>query len=264
MATKIERIEAFQKERLGKVQYLLYQFEVDIILITDHRIRHWIGKPEVKYVLVTSDGIDVCEDLIQYLGNKSITVGVDGYLTASDFLELEEKLSNIKWISVARKLSDLMAVKDRLEILMLRKSAEITHAVFREIEQNLTPNRSELDLLYTAYKTMATSGGNGFSFEPSIGSGPRSTLIYAGVETRKLVAGDPLVVDLGVSFRGYQSDMTCSYLIEDIDNQIWKNAYLALKEVMETIKDNLRPGVTGGKLHEICTNALQQLGYLVS
>lgn len=261
MTTKAERIAAFQKERALKVCSLLTETGADIVLIHDPRIRHWIGHPEVKYVLVTTYGIEICEDLVKHLQESNATIGVDSYLTASDFLELKEKLPHIKWISVGNRLSNIMAVKDRLEILMLRKSATIAHGVFQEIEKNLIPGCMELDLLYIAYKTMAALGGNGFSFEPSIGSGPRSTLIFAGIETRQLQNHDPLVIDLGVSFRGYQSDMTYSYLIGNPDNKEWKKAYAALEKTMNIVVDHLRPGAVSGTLHEICENAFKRLGY---
>lgn len=261
VTTKAQRIEAFHKERLLKVQNLLRETGVDIVLIYDPRVKHWIGHPDVKYVLITTHGVEICEDLVKHLHESSVAIGIDSYLTASDFLELKEKLPAIKWLAVGKRLSTLMAMKDRLEILMLRKSATITHGVFQEIEKHLRPGCTELDLLYVAYKTMAALGGNGFSFEPSIGSGPRSTLIYAGIETRALTDHDPLVIDLGVSFRGYQSDMTHSYLIGDSDNKEWRAAYTAIEETIQVVADHLRPGATGGALHKLCEDALQRLGY---
>ncbi len=153
-------------------------------------------------------------------------------------------------------------MKDQAELVLLRQAALITRQVFERLE--IDSGRSELDLLYQAHRAMLDLGGSGFSFDPSIAGGMRTALPWAGVSSHRLQHGEAVLVDLGISFRGYQSDMARSYLVgasPSNKSEEWQRAMSAVEEALTCVCSQALLGVRCETLHLLCERALAEAGF---
>jgi Xaa-Pro aminopeptidase len=267
VATTPTLLERCLHERLTRVQARLSAKQADGILVSDRALLYWLGSPRSPLLLITHEGI---VDLSPAQAGSRLgalggaRVGFDASLTASQLCSLQEAAPGVRWVPFAQELVSLRAVKDAVELALLRQAACITQQVFERIETSLAPGCSETDLLHQALEARLAGGGQAFSFDPSIASGPRTALLWADVSLRTIAPGEPVVVDLGVTFRGYRCDMTRSYLAGGASPSTppnWGAAVTTVEEALVQVRAAARPGIRCGELHALCECVLERAGF---
>lgn len=259
-------MSSFWTERLARLREQMKREDLGGVLIVDRRIQFWLGYEEVSAVLVSdSEVVPIAgrlpRALTTYLPRQ---LGLDNELTAEQLEAIRERYPMVKFQPFSKHLANLMSVKDKVERLLLERAAGVARQVFKTIETVLRPGCSELDVLYCAYRTLIQNGANGFSFEPSIAFGERTLLTWAGLTTRTLQEHDPILIDIGVSFRGYHSDVTRAYFggaTSQSASSEWRTAKRVVNESRERILNAIRPGVKGCELHAIYEQCLERSGF---
>jgi Xaa-Pro aminopeptidase len=259
-------LEQCLAERCHRLQALLCAQHMDGLFLTDRRLLYWLGRKDEQPVLVTVSAVVPAEAarLAEWLEKTPApALGFDATLSASHLLRLQESVPRVKWRSLAGELGRLLAVKDRIEIALLRHAATLTRQVFDRLSQSLTAGCTEADLLHIANGARLAGGGQAFSFDPSIASGPRTRQLWADVSLRRIARGEPVVIDLGVAFRGYQCDMTRSFIVggASAEAPVWGAALAALDEAMAQVRAAVRPGVRCHDLHVLCERVLAGAGF---
>jgi len=267
VATTPTLLERCLRERLARVQALLAASQANGVLLSDRALMYWLGNMRSPLLLVTHEGIAELSptQASAHLGTLGqAKVGFDRSLTASQLLFLQESAPHTRWIPFEKELANLRSVKDAVELVLLRQAARITRQVFERIEACLGEGGSETDLLHVANEARLAGGGQAFSFDPSIASGPRTGLLWADVSLRRIAPGEPVVVDLGVTFRGYLCDMTRSYLAGGASASTpptWSAAVSAVEDALAQVRAAARPGIRCGELHTLCEGVLEQAGF---
>lgn len=261
-------VEQCLQERRARLQARIREQEITGVLISSPSLLYWLGNPKASLLLVTSEEVIPLEaldmDCFGRLGPA--TLGFDASLTAAQLLTLQGAAPQICWVAWGSELARLLAVKDEVELILLRRAAQITTQTFQRLGQRIEEGGcSELDLLSCAQDALLHANGSGFSFDPSIASGgSRTRLLWAGVTPRQLTDGDPVLIDLGAAFRGYQCDMTRFFFagkrVAAADRTLLA-ACDAVEEALVEVKAAVRPGVQACTLHEICKQVLNRAGF---
>lgn len=260
-------LERCLNERLGRLRALLAEREVDALVVADRALQYWLGHTRAELLLVTggevvaTDGTHLAEHLRV---TSRITLGLDSALSAGHLIRLQEAVSQARWKSLGQDIARLLAIKDAVEIALLRTAVQITCQAFARLAPEINAGRSELELYHLAFETLLESGGDGFSFDPSIAGGARSAKLWAGVSLRKLSLGEPLLIDLGISFRGYNTDLARSSIVggpASALNTAWPGALRAAEDVLAEIRAAVRPGAHCGELHVLCERLLERAGF---
>jgi Xaa-Pro aminopeptidase len=265
MKTSTPHLSRYWRDRLGRLKILLLEECVDGLLVVDRDLLNWLGYYQAKEALVRADAImlEPGEKHFLDVGNGE-TIGFDTSLSASRLFFLQQCFPHIRWKPLTHAISHLFVTKDRAELALLHEAARMTRAVFASVEAEVKEGRTERDLLHVAHHALLSLGGDGFAFDPSIASGARTTLAWAGVTTRHLRYGDAVIVDLGVLLHGYRCDMARSYLVggESADsNGEWSKAARAVREAFTQICGQMRPGAHGDMLHAQCEQILEHAGF---
>lgn len=107
----------------------------------------------------------------------------------------------------------LRMVKTTSEIELLRKSVEATYEIFRIVGSEIKAGVTEMDIYNLIYFETRRKDAES-SFKPIVVSGKRATSPHPVRATnKKLENGELLIVDVGVSFYGYSSDITRTFLV---------------------------------------------------
>jgi len=124
-------------------------------------------------------------------------------------------------------LIELRSVKTEAELTFMRRAINATYNIFTALTSQVKPGVKESEL-YRFIAHQSAEAGMPFpdNFIPIIASGPRSQDPHpVNFTERKLVKGDYLIVDMGLSCRGYASDITRTFLITGDAEEDERNTY---------------------------------------
>jgi Xaa-Pro aminopeptidase len=105
------------------------------------------------------------------------------------------------------------AVKTPGELALMKRTTVATLEVFDELTRFVKPGVPELEIL-EYLQHAAIDRGDDVAFHPIVAAGPRSTDPHPERRTdNRLKAGDRLIVDYGIRFNGYNSDVTRTFIV---------------------------------------------------
>jgi Xaa-Pro aminopeptidase len=119
-------------------------------------------------------------------------------------------------LATVRSADDILlpfrSVKSPTELALMKAACLVTMPVFDELERRVVPGVAEAELLdFLLHHTIDVADGT--AFPPFVASGPRSQHPHPQRRSaRKVETGDRVVVDYGVSYRGYKSDVTRTFI----------------------------------------------------
>ena len=180
--------------------------------------------------------------LRKYLQGRRIGVNFASY-PHSNFLALKKLLKNKKFIDVSQELGNLRAIKSDSEIKKIKEACKITLGIYRYIENFVRVGISEIEILNEINRQMINNGC--LEAYPSVVAfGENSAIPHHVPGNRKLRRGDLLLMDVGVSYENYCSDLTRCYAIgkaSEEQKQNYAKVKSALDYAISSIKQNANP-----------------------
>jgi len=108
-------------------------------------------------------------------------------------------------------LNHVRRQKDPVELARMRAAERATRAGFAAIAPLIEPGRSERELQIELEAAFFTGGADFLAFDTIVGSGPNSAVLHFPPTSRRLAAGELILIDAGAEYRGYASDITRTY-----------------------------------------------------
>lgn len=172
----------------------------------------------------------------------------------------EEKLKKItkKIKDFSEKMLKIRSIKDEEEIRRIKTACKITDRGMKIARQIIKPNMTELDIARELEYAMRKDI-DWYSFQTIVASGPNSALPHHMTSKRKIRNGEAIVVDMGVIYKGYCSDVTRSFLLgknKEVEN-IYKTVINAQNLAFSKIRSNI-PAIT---IDNAVRNFLKKQGY---
>lgn len=156
----------------------------------------------------------------------------------------------------AANLERQRKVKDAWEVLQIKAAAAIADVALASVLPLLKLGVSERDIALELDYQMQKRGSEGLSFPTILGFGARSALPHCIPSSRKLQAGDLVVLDFGAVVNGYRSDMTRSFVAGEPSAQqraMYETVYMAQRAAMEV----LHVGVSARIVNAAAASVLQ-------
>ena len=189
------------------------------------------------------------------------------------------------FLDVSQLIREVRAVKSEYEILQIRKAAEILNQVMREAQRSIHLGMTELEVdasLGSLARRLGHQGRlrmRGYNQEmfyahvfcgktgaiPSFLRGPLGGLgttpaIAQGASFNTIAENEPLIIDFGVGINGYVTDMTRTFVIGKLSEEL-KQAYSFVKDVKDFMEHWVRPGRRCSLLHKEVIQLAHQRGY---
>lgn len=157
-------------------------------------------------------------------------------------LELKQKFPLHNYVRAGKILQRLRSVKHPIEIDMARKAIAISKMGWERILKFVKPGVYEYEIEAELIHEFVRNRANGFSFDPIVASGPNACVLHY-VENNKIVNdGDLILVDCGVDYANFASDMTRCLPANGRFSQRQKDVYNAVLRVMKDARELLTPG----------------------
>ena len=155
-------------------------------------------------------------------------------------------------------LQRLRSVKSNLELDLTRKAIAISKKGFERLLKFTKPgvweHQIEAELIHEYLSNRAT----GHSFHPIVASGASACVLHYVENNRQCKDGDLLLVDCGVDYANYASDMTRVIPVNGKFTQRQKDVYNAVLRVMRAASKLLVPGTMLMDYHKIVGKELME------
>lgn len=158
----------------------------------------------------------------------------ESYLSYSLIKRLE-KLLKVKIMPKENLVSSLRIQKTDLEIEKLKKAQVITDRIFEEILNFIKPEKqTEKEIAFKIYElAIKKYKCEALSFEPIVASGEGSSIPHYFSSFKLIKNNKPLLIDFGIVFDGYVSDMTRTIWIGNKVDSDFKKAYYIVLEAQK-------------------------------
>ncbi len=223
-------------------------------LLTDFRYFEQAGLQMDDWEVVRIEK-SLVETAAKLLKRKQVGFESDS-ISFSKFQELKDKLK-CRLIPVKGWVEGLRAVKSSSEKELLKAAAEITDDVFSYALGILKPGRKEREIAIELEYFIKKRKGADVSFEIIFLSGPRSSLPHGRPSSRTLKKGDIVLLDMGILWKGYRSDLTRTVCLGRMNREQRRIYKLVLEAQKEALR-NIKSGIKASKLDSIARGMIEE------
>jgi Xaa-Pro aminopeptidase len=182
-------------------------------------------------------------------------------LPFAEFFKIKESVQGrINLIPTHNIVEDKRKVKDSQEILKLRKATQITALALEHIERLLIPGIKEIEIVAELERFIRYQGARASAFDIIVAAGANSSQPHHLSGERKLKNNEPVLIDLGVDYQGYKSDLTRVLFLGKINILVRKVYEIVLKAQELAIK-RIRPGAEMAEIDRVARKYIAAQGY---
>jgi Xaa-Pro aminopeptidase len=150
-------------------------------------------------------------------------------------------------------------IKDREEILRIRKAIELGASLFPVALRTIRPGVKEVAVAAAMEYKARKAGAEGMSFSTIIAAGKRSAVVHGRASDAPIPRRGFVVCDFGVILSGYCSDRTRTVHVGRAKNEA-RNMYQAVLEAQQAAIAQVRGGVTAASVDEAARKVLRKSG----
>ena len=156
---------------------------------------------------------------------------------------IKNKFPNKTYKKSADILYPLRAVKNDLEIELIKTACDITARGVKRVMSFLKPGIMEYEIEAEIVHEFLKSGSRGFAYDPIIASGQNSCVLHYNNNNKVCVSGDVILLDFGAEYGNYCSDLTRCFPVNGRFSDRQRQVYSSVLRVMKSAKKLLCPGL---------------------
>jgi Xaa-Pro dipeptidase len=219
-------------------------------------------------------------------GRLPQTLGLElDVLPVRDYFRYQGLFPGVRFMDASPVIRDIRKIKSPFEIELMRVAGDIGKKVYQEATEILKEGMTEIEfgglleaaakryghegllrvrsLNYEAYTWHVLSGPSGGIVSQSnspMGGLGLSPAFPVGASRRVMRAHEPILVDFGTCYHGYQADETRMFSIGEMGKK-FIDAYNACWEIHDAVLEETRPGADCEAIFQKTLRLAEQLGY---
>ncbi|HON84707.1 MAG TPA: Xaa-Pro peptidase family protein [Syntrophorhabdaceae bacterium] len=203
----------------------------------------------------------------------------------NDVMRFREIVGNVEFFNCSPLTRELRKVKSPFEIALIERAAAIQKMVYEYVPQVLEEGMTEIELggileayakalghegllrvrslNYEAYTWHIVSGRTGSIVSQSdspMGGLGLSPAFPVGASMKKIKRNEPILIDFGICYHGYQADQTRMFAIGSMP-KLFVDGYEACREIHYKVLDKVLEGLTSRELFEYSKKLADRLGF---
>lgn len=186
-------------------------------------------------------------------------LAIDGTMRADFLLPLLAATTPQETITVEPLLAPLRACKSAEEIEALALAAAQAGRAVQAAMDACRPGVTEAEVAWVVEETFRKDGAEAVTFT-LIASGPNGAFPHHHSGPRRLQTGDAVIIDIGATLNGYQSDITRMVFLGEPPAEFLK-AYEAVLAANERGRAAVRPGIMAQEVDQAARSSLEAAGY---
>jgi len=213
-----------------------------------------IDEPKVKDARILALGKILAENKIKKIAFES------NNLSYADFKKYSDSLKSIEFLTTKNIIEQIRMVKDKDEIIKMKKAAQITTESLKEVFEIIKPGMRELDIASELAYTMRKKGAQKEAFETIVVSGERSSFPHGKPSEKKIDEGELITIDMGANYQNYNSDITRT-IVMGKESQKQKEIFSIVLEAQKAALEIIKPGLKCSEVDSVARNIIEKKGY---
>ncbi|GED65439.1 M24 family metallopeptidase [Lysinibacillus fusiformis] len=161
---------------------------------------------------------------------------------------------------IGESIRELRMKKDLQELAYMRQAVQIVEESLAATLPTIQVGVTEMEVAAQLEYEMRRRGSEGTPFGTIVASGYRGALPHGRASTKKIEAGEFIVIDFGAIYKGYVADMTRTVALGDVSPTL-QNIYSLVKQANEAAIEAIKPGTTAQSLDCIAREIIRDGGY---
>ena len=232
------------------------------IYITDARYIEYVHSTLTLYdEIIVYDINDVSKDDYENFFLFCENVGFEEhYVTYAEYKEFMRKYKINNLVETEYIIEKQRMIKDEDELKNIIKACNITDECFKHILKYIKPGMTEKQIAKEINDYFELNA-QGLAFDTIVASGENTSMPHAIPGNRKIQNKDIITIDMGCTVNGYSSDMTRTFFVGEVPEEVKPVYDLVLKNQVQTMQD-FKDGVSTRlltkmvendfKLHDFC------------
>jgi Xaa-Pro aminopeptidase len=179
----------------------------------------------------------------------------------------EPYAAKLRALAPLRELSDaaqilgpLRAKKSAAEIERIQKSTGVTVEAHRAAWRRVAAGVFEYQVAAAATYSMLDQGCEGNAYDPIVASGPNATALHYSANSRRMEAGELVLMDAGARCSAYASDVTRTVPVSGHFTPRQRELYEVVLGAQKAAIAAVKPGATLPQLNKIAHDYLDAHG----
>lgn len=208
------------------------------IYITDGRYIEYVHSTlsffdEIIVYDIKDVSLDDYENFFMFCENVGFE---EHYVTYADYKEFIRKYKINNLVETEYMIEKQRMIKDEEELQNLKTACEITDNCFSYILSYIKPGMTEKQIA-NEIEEYYRQRSDGLSFDTIVASGENTSKPHAVPTDRKIQNEDIITIDMGCKYKGYCSDMTRTFFVGKVPEEVKPVYDLVLKNQTQTLQD---------------------------
>ncbi len=160
----------------------------------------------------------------------------ENYVTYAKYKEYMHKFKINSLVETEGMIEKQRMIKDEEEIESIKKACKITDDCYNYILNYIKPGMTEKQIA-REIDDYYYKHAEGTSFDTIVASGENSSKPHAIPTDRQIQEKDIITIDMGCKVNGYCSDMTRTFFVGEVPEEIKPIYDLVLKNQLQTLND---------------------------
>lgn len=181
----------------------------------------------------------------------------DRGLVVNSFEQMRAAAPKLAWKPIGEAFDLIRATKTEPELDALATAIRLTDEVFTEVAATMRPGDTEAEIGWRIERLSREQGAE-VGFHPIVASGPNAAKPHHAVTNRRLEPGEPIIIDMGVAWKGYSGDLTRTVWFGDAParlREIYDVVYHAHTAAIDMIAAGVRAKDVDQRAREIIVGA---------
>ncbi len=233
-----------------------------VIIITDGRylLQAQQQCSSAKIVIRQGSITDAFSKIVKRHRIKSIAI-IEEEITLSLFGKLKKSVEKIAVRKMSGKIIDeLREIKSATEITNIKKAIKISEKSFLQAIGEIKIGMSEREFSALLEYKMKLNGAEKSAFDIIVACGRNSAKPHAEASNNKLKASQPIVIDFGVRYKGYCSDLTRTIWLGKMP-EYYRRIYEICLNAQRIAISFIRDGIEVGTIDKKARDIIESKGY---
>lgn len=183
------------------------------------------------------------------------------HLPYAEYKKIKECLKGkVSFVPTYSVIEGVREVKRPEEIIKIKKALEITASAIDFIKDFIELGVKEIEVAAELERFIRYQGAKGSAFDIIVASGPNSAYPHHSPGSKKLEDNNNLLIDLGVDYLGYKSDLTRVFFLGKI-NSLYRRIYAIVAKAQDIAIKKIKPGEKVSIIDAASRNYINNKGY---